>query len=323
MFYLLSRIRRAFFKLGILKSHRFDVPLIVVGNISVGGTGKTPIVTALVSRLQAAGLKPGIVSRGYGAQKALEPRFIDQTTPVALAGDEPALLARETGVPIYICVNRSKAVQALIDNTDVNVVLSDDGLQHYAMGRDKEIAVIDGARGLGNGLVLPAGPLRETASRLHSVDLIAVQHSAEITNFATQKYLRTLLGAKASSLTAGGFSLLITQINRLQDDQAVEISTFQTQRVHAMAGLGNPQRFFDSLQRHGLDIIEHTMPDHHHYTETDLQFNDGLAILMTTKDAVKVRELDIKMSPVYEVCVEPKLDEDLQNALDRLISDLF
>jgi len=174
LFLCLTKLRSSLYKLGLLKTNTFSVPVIVVGNISVGGTGKTPMVTSLVEKLVTAGLRPGIVSRGYAAEPAKQPRAVTADSPSLMAGDEPLLLARATKVPVCICTDRSEAVQFLIDHKDVNVVVSDDGMQHYAMHRDVEVAVVDGHRQLGNGWLVPAGPLREPPTRLHSTDIIAV-----------------------------------------------------------------------------------------------------------------------------------------------------
>jgi len=298
------------------------VPVIVVGNISVGGTGKTPIVRTVVERLQSAGFKPGIVSRGYGAEKASLPRMVELSTPVALAGDEPALLARDSGAPVCICKNRSAAVQALIDEQHVNVVVSDDGLQHYAMSRDVEIAVVDGQRGFGNRFVLPAGPLREPVSRLRQVNAIAVQCSASSVNQGSAKDLSELLEDAKAPSESGHFHLHIKHLKSLHDNQSSELSTLQGQQVHAVAGLGNPQRFFDSLRYHGLRVVEHALPDHHRFTEADLAFDDALPVLVTGKDAVKIRELEFDLRPFHEVCVVAQLDDKLSLVIDRLINDL-
>jgi len=326
------------FKAGILKVHSFAVPVIVVGNISVGGTGKTPIVRAVVKRCLASGKKPGIVSRGYGATVAKAPRQIDSNTPVEHSGDEPLLLARETGVPVCICTDRSAAVNWLIANNDVDVVISDDGMQHYAMCRNLELAVIDGQRMFGNGWLLPAGPLRESPGRLREVDIIAVQQIKDASDAHKQQVLSAVnvatggLALTQSTATnsppnerpaAGHFYLDIEKLQNLADQQYVEIATFHGQRVHAVAGVGNPDRFFTSLRNLEMDVIEHAMPDHHRYTAQDINFDDQYPILITSKDAVKIATLNVNLSRVYEVSVTAKFDSKLDHAIDKMIADII
>ncbi len=320
LFGVLTQTRHAMFKAGLLRSNSFTVPVIVVGNISVGGTGKTPLVSALVKRLQAAGLKPGIVSRGYGAQKALTPRMIDLQTPVALAGDEPALLARETGVPVCVCVNRSAAVQALIDEQHVNAIVSDDGLQHYAMQRDMEIAVVDGQRGFGNGFLLPAGPLREPVARLKTVQLIAVQRTATTMSSSNRELLASVLVPGKAHPPEGNFFLQLSHLRNLSDDQHIDLASFQGQQVHAVAGLGNPNRFFESLRANGLQFEEHRFPDHHHYAVSELAFDPHAPVVVTGKDAVKISELDMDLRRFYEVVVVADMNNSLNTAIDQLIA---
>ncbi|MCL4160412.1 UNVERIFIED_CONTAM: hypothetical protein GTU68_019828, partial [Idotea baltica] len=252
LFFCLVRLRSTLYKLGLLKTNTFSVPVIVVGNISVGGTGKTPMVISVIKKLKAAGYHPGIVSRGYGAMPAKEPRAVSYETPAQLAGDEPLLLARDTQVPVCICADRSAAVQYLIDTNSVDVVVSDDGMQHYAMHRDIEIAVIDGQRQLGNGWLMPAGPLREPPKRLHSTNLIVLQQTAD------------------TKAAARHFHLEIAAVRKLSNGSEVKLNDWRDKEIHAMAGLGNPQRFFNSVRAYAKTVHEHAMPDHHQYVSTDL-----------------------------------------------------
>ncbi len=319
IFSCVVKLRTTLYNLGLLKTNKFDVPVIVVGNISVGGTGKTPIVTAVVNKLKAAGFKPGIVSRGYGAQTANLPRDVFADTPAHLAGDEPLLLAQSTGVPVCICTDRSLAVTHLLENNKLDVVISDDGMQHYAMHRDVELAVVDGQRLLGNGWLVPAGPLREPPKRLSQVDLIAIQQAAD----ATDEQRRAVIEKLKLKTKAAHFHLAITGVKSLADEQTFALSTWHNKPVHAVAGLGNPQRFFSSLQVQGLHVQTHAMPDHHRYTADDLNFGDQHPILVTSKDAVKIRDLDINLSRVFEVMVEAKLDEPLNVAIDEIIKRIL
>lgn len=314
--------RSTLYKVGILKAKALPVPVIVVGNISVGGTGKTPIVGALIKKLQSAGYRPGIVSRGYGAIPAVEPRLITANTTIEWAGDEPAMLLRQTGVPVCICTKRVAAVEFLTKETGVNIVVSDDGLQHYAMARDIEIAVIDGQRKLGNGWLLPAGPLREPPSRLNTVDAIAIQQTSNQAQAERRKTVDELALNQAHQVGIGHFHLQIITLINLRSNKPIELATFAGQKVHAVAGVGYPQRFFNSLREAGLDVIEHAMPDHHKFTPIDVQFEDAFPVLMTAKDAVKIREFDIDLATMYEVSVSAVLDQQLESTLDQALSTL-
>ena len=319
LYRFLTFFRASLYKLGILKINTFDAPVIVVGNISVGGTGKTPIVIALVKHLQQAGYIPGVVSRGYGAEPAKEPRHVDAQTPSYLAGDEPALIAQQTNAAVCICTNRSLAVSALLKEHQVNVVISDDGMQHYAMHRDVEIAVVDGQRLLGNGWLLPAGPLREPLNRLLSTDFIALQHSPEISDIARRSRFLALKLPHTVAPAAGHFHLAVTGVRGLADQRQLDLSYFNGATVHAVAGVGNPDRFFKTLRDAGLNVIEHAMPDHHRYTAADLSFDDEFAILITAKDAVKIRELNIEVADIFEVSAQPQLDAALKAYFDQLL----
>jgi tetraacyldisaccharide 4'-kinase len=249
------------------------VPVIIVGNITLGGTGKTPLVIWLVHFLVKAGYRPGIVTRGYGGTRRNGPIGVGIDFDPAEVGDEPVLLARRSGVPVVVDTDRPRGARFLIRQYSCDVVVSDDGLQHYALQRDFEIALIDGARRLGNGRCLPAGPLREPAPRLRSVDALIV-------NGPPQE------GEWGMTLVAMGFQ----RVGELQT--LAPVSQFRGQRVHAVAGIAHPQRFFEQLRRLGLEVIEHPFPDHHPYQSEDLRFNDALEIIMTEKDAVKCERLE-------------------------------
>lgn len=288
LFRIAVTLRRALYTAGILRSVRLPVPVIVIGNISVGGTGKTPLVMWLVERLRAAGYTPGIISRGYGAEKsaAPEPRAVDIEGDAARYGDEPLLLARRSGCAVWIGADRVAAARALIAAQPAcDVIISDDGLQHYRLARDAEVAVVDGARGHGNGLLLPAGPLREHVSRLHRVDAVVVR----VDNLLPSETDETPRAAAdvteaprfAMSIEAGSFY-------NLRDPRQISgARRFHEQRLHAAAGIGNPDNFFNTLTALGLTFTAHPFPDHHSYTQADLAFADCDAVVMTEKDAVK------------------------------------
>lgn len=250
------------------------VPVIVIGNIAVGGTGKTPLTLWFIETLRALGWRPGVISRGYGGRAPCYPLRVTASTDPKHAGDEPALLAQCSGAPVAVAPDRVAAARMLIDRGEVDILIADDGLQHYRLARDLEVCVIDGARGLGNGARLPAGPLRESAARLASVDLVVV-------NGAPSVPLPPAAGAGVTmELQLGDARTLAGRATR-------PLAAFAGQRVHAVAGIGNPQRFFDALARAGLVVVPHPLPDHHGYSEIELAFGDELPVLMTEKDAVK------------------------------------
>ena len=283
LFGLGVRARRAAYTRRWLRSQRLGCPVIVVGNLSVGGSGKTPLVIWLVTQLRAAGYAPGIVLRGYGGSAAHRhaPTRVQGDSDPAQVGDEALLLYRRTGVPVAVCRRRVRAARLLLAE-GVNVIVADDGLQHLALARDFEIAVIDGERGHGNGYLLPAGPLREPRARIDSVDAVVFNGEG--------RYWRQAL-ARAPSAAAGGPLTMRLRGDQLQGLNAAQVpvalASFAGRRVHAVAGIGNPQRFFSQLRGAGLEITEHAFPDHHRFCRSELDFGDALPVLMTEKDAVK------------------------------------
>ena len=300
LFGLAVRLRRLLYLHGLRRSETFPVPLIVVGNITVGGTGKTPLVARLVELLREAGYQPGVISRGYGGQSAQWPRHVMADSDPREVGDEPVLLARRCRCPIVVGPDRVAAARTLLDTYGCTVILSDDGLQHYRLHRDLEIVVVDGFRRLGNGACLPAGPLREPPSRLREVDFVVGNGAAR-----GGEYLMCLRGDRAVNLTDAGVS--------------VSLAGFSQGTVHAVAGIGDPGRFFDQLRHARLRILEHPFPDHHAFRPEDLHFPQDLPVLMTEKDAVKCQAF----APEGCWCVpvsarlEPAFEEDL---LKRLAS---
>ncbi len=270
-------LRRALYRRGVLRSVCLAIPVVVVGNVTVGGSGKTPLVAALARALTQRGFSPGIVSRGYGRDAAAgAPILVATDDDPARVGDEPLLLARD-GFPVVVARDRVAAGRELLARHPAcDVILADDGLQHYRLARSVEIAVVDASRALGNGSLLPAGPLREPASRLDEVDAVVALVAAETDLPAV---LRP--GAFKMTLAAEDF--------RRVDDPRVTApaSSFVRAGVHAVAGIGNPSRFFAQLDAMGIVATRHPFPDHHRFAATDLAIADAHAILMTEKDAVK------------------------------------
>ncbi|MFA5626810.1 MAG: tetraacyldisaccharide 4'-kinase [Thiohalomonadaceae bacterium] len=269
LFCLLAMLRRQAYRQGWWRSVRMPVPVIVVGNITAGGSGKTPLVIWLAEWLQANGWRPGIVSRGYGGLAAHWPQPVRADSDPRLVGDEPVLTVQRTACPMMVGPDRVAAARALLQEHDCNIIISDDGMQHYCLQRDIEIAVLDGSRRLGNGFCLPAGPLREPASRLAEVDL-------RVANGVAKECEQQML-------------LQPQVVQRLHDGDSQSLEFFRGQTVHAVAGIGNPARFFQLLREHGIEVIEHAFPDHYRYSVADLQFADDLPVLMTEKDGVKCR----------------------------------
>jgi len=262
-------IRRWCYRLKIFKTTSLPVPVIVVGNISVGGTGKTPLTIWMANYLAKNGYRPGIVSRGYGGRASKWPQQVRPDGDPVMVGDEAIVISRQTHCPMAVGPKRVAAAEALIKHHNIDIIISDDGMQHYAMGRTLEIAVIDGVRRFGNGLCLPAGPLREPVKRLKEVDFV-------VTNGIAAQ-------GEESMRYAG------KMLSHLDDSSEKPLGSLKNESVHAVAGIGNPERFFEQLRRAGLHLIEHVFGDHHDFSPNDLDFGDDLPIIMTEKDAVKCR----------------------------------
>ena len=297
LFCLVAMLRRQFYQIGILRQRRLPVPVVVIGNISVGGTGKTPLIIALSQLLTRQGFKPGIISRGYGGNvSGVHTVTVDDDATVC--GDEPLLIKMRTGLPVVIGSDRVAAAEHLLDHHDCNVLLSDDGMQHYRMQRDVEIAVVDSTRMHGNGFCIPAGPLREPASRLQQVDMVVFHGDSQ------KDY---------------HFNLEIDQCRNLASDIERPLTAFEGVKVHAVAGIGHPQRFFAQLEARGIRVIEHPFPDHHVYTATDFEFDDELAVLMTEKDAVKCTGLELEnaWSVPANASLSTKLMDDIVSLVPR------
>ncbi len=276
IFVFISAARRGLFRVGVFNSERVSKPVIVVGNISVGGTGKTPLVIWLTQALRERGFVPGVITRGYGGSSKSWPCDVAPDSDAVIVGDEAVLLSERTGAIVVAGPNRVRAAQRAIER-GATVIISDDGLQHYRLARDFEIVVVDAARRFGNGFRLPAGPLRESPRRLATVDAV-------VSNLRDEQ-----------SYAAGDFGhrLEIFMHTRLSDARALvsdehrSLQAFASQRVHAIAGIGNPQAFFQALRAQGLQLDARALNDHASLSAADLSFQDDAPIVMTEKDAVK------------------------------------
>ena len=273
LFAYLVRLRRTLYQRGWLRSERLPVPVIIVGNLNVGGTGKTPLVLWLAQQLRAAGYQPGVISRGYGGRARQWPQAVLADSDAALIGDEPLLLAQHLAGPLWVGPDRVAAGRALLAaHPECDVLISDDGLQHYRLQRDLELVVIDGERRFGNQQLLPAGPLREPLSRLHEVDF-------RICNGGVPQAGEWLMQLQPSAL--------LHAVNHQQAPQA--LSAWRGRLAHAVAGIGHPERFFQQLRQAGIQVLARPFPDHHRFQASDFAFAAPLPVIMTEKDAVKCR----------------------------------
>lgn len=300
------RLRRALYRRGWRRAHSVGAPVIVVGNFTAGGSGKTPLVIALAKRLRADGWTPGIASRGYGREDAGSARWVEAGSEPRLHGDEAVLIARRTGAKVRVDADRVAAARALVE-AGCDLVICDDGLQHLALHRDIAIEVIDAARRYGNGQLIPAGPLRERPEQADAPDFRVVNHgvTAETPEPALGEWpLRQVFGHPFP----------------LRGARARPFAEFTGRRVHAIAGIGHPDRFFDLLRAQGLGVVPHPFPDHHAYTAQDLDFGNALPIFMTEKDAVKCALFAPEDS--WCVAIEARLPEAFWLALDDRLASL-
>lgn len=291
LYQVLGEWRSALYRNDVLHTHRFSVPVLVIGNFTAGGTGKTPLTIAIARYFQTLGLHPGIVSRGYGRRSAVPVR-VAANTPVELCGDEPKLIFERTRLPVFVDSNRVRATRAAI-GAGCDLVIADDGLQHHRLGRDLEIEVLDGERRYGNGLLLPAGPLRELPRECD---------------------FRVVNGGVPE---AGEWPMqlrLSDAVSLFDSRQRCPLSEFAGAPVHAIAGIGHPERFFDALAAAGLNVIDHAFGDHHDFRVEDFAGLEGV-LLMTEKDAVKCRSLGLRQA--WVVPVEAELPAEFFQAIER------
>ncbi|MCO6441173.1 MAG: tetraacyldisaccharide 4'-kinase [Nitrococcus mobilis] len=292
------QVRASAYRRGWLRSYRIRAPVIVVGNLFVGGSGKTPLVIWLVERLRASGWRPGVVSRGYGGCSGGKPRLVKAGDDPVYLGDEPVLIAARTGAPVAVAADRVAAAECLVRDGRCDFVISDDGLQHYRLKRDAEIAVFDAERGVGNARCFPAGPLREPLSRLRRVDLVV---------------------GNGGAVDGAGyiFHLVPGRLVALGCDSPSVVPPVTGSRIRAVTGIGHPERFFRLLQTLGYRVVPQPFPDHHAFRLKDLQYAEPLPIIMTEKDAVKCRRMAVDGLWYLPVAAQP--DGRTQNALDSLL----
>lgn len=305
LFRLIAILRR--FYLQRFSQQSLAVPVVIVGNISVGGTGKTPLLIALVKHLQQCGMTPGVISRGYGGEATTYPYILSAASAAQQSGDEPLSIFLQTGCAVCVDVDRSAAARELI-RAGCDILLSDDGLQHYRLGRSLEIAVIDGQRGFGNGFCLPVGPLREPVSRLKQVDFVVVN--------SAPKDFKNPAGIQPFHM-----AIEPQHWRAVKTQQSYELSHLAAQSsVHAVAGIGNPQRFYQTLKQLSLAPIEHDFPDHHQYHIDDFHFADDLPIVMTEKDAVKCQSF--ARDNWFSLAVGARLPDAFWQAFDAKLTAL-
>jgi len=296
LFITLAVVRRTCFQLGIFRQYQLPVPVIIVGNISAGGTGKTPLTESLVRCLKQHGYNPGIVSRGYGGKAQNWPQQVRADSDPVMVGDEPVLLAQRCQCPVAVDPKRVRAANALHTYHHCDVIIADDGLQHYQLGRDLEIVVIDGQRRFGNGRCIPAGPLRETTRRLISVDFIVVNNGF------------TLEREYSMKIRPGELYRVNNPAMIIDKDSKASVKI-----VHAVAGIGNPPQFFALLRTMGLNVIEHSFADHYEFRPADIVFNDEFPVIMTEKDAVKCRRFASDNTWYLEI--ESSIDNNFNDKL--------
>ena len=320
------QLRSLLYDIGVFPSTRINVPVIIVGNIVIGGSGKTPLVIWLSKYFKEKGLTPGIISRGYGGIYKTETEFVKPTSDPLLVGDEPVLIARNTDCSVIVAKKRAKAANELVEKHGCDIIISDDGIQHYSLVRDIEIVVIDGNYPFGNCYCLPAGPCREPKSKpFFNADFIVNSYKghSEISDSILLEQLQ--LTYKNAGLRYQPKTIMRYIYEELMSvetsSKTLALSDLQGQTVHAVAGIHNPSYFFSYLRQKKLDLIIHQFPDHHVFTEEDIKFNDDLSVVMTEKDAVKC--LKFSDSRHWYLPVKAKLNESFINAIDNFMKRIL
>ena len=302
IFSSLSVLRKKMYGFGVLKTKKIKCPVVVVGNISVGGVGKTPMVIWIVNKLQAQGIKVGVVSRGYGGKREHEPLLVIPQTSSKASGDEALLIAKHTNAPVFVGKNRVKAAKKLLLDYRVDIIIADDGLQHYALDRDIEIVLIDAKFGLGNEKMLPAGPLREKKSRLNNVDMVIYKGKMQDADYFEYE------------------PLMVYALGDTKNQKSIE--SFRNQHINALAGIAHPDSFFNMLSNNGLAVVKNPLNDHEVLTEEHFQFENDDPIFITEKDAVKClgMKLDNVWVVVLKLVVKKQTEEELMKLLMGVIN---
>ena len=295
-------LRHTLYRLGLISITKINVPTIVIGNIVAGGTGKTPLVIWLAKHFKDKGFLPGIVSRGYGGTYLSNIELVKPTSNPLLVGDEPVIIARNTNCPVVVAKIRAKGAKELVEKYNCNIIFCDDGMQHYSLARDIEIAVIDGQRRFGNNYCFPAGPLREPKSRIFKADLIVSKYNARTCEHKMDYTYKQLVSLNELSKT-------------------IPISDLHGMTVHVIAGINNPDHFFSYLRSHKLELIIHKFPDHYSYTEDDVKFNDNFPVVMTEKDAVKC--LNYSSDKYWYIPISAELSKLFVCDLDKLMGKII
>ena len=295
-------LRHILYQLGLISITKINAPTIVIGNIVAGGTGKTPLVIWLAKHFKDKGFLPGIVSRGYGGTYLSNIELVKPTSNPMLVGDEPVIIARNTNCPVVVAKIRAKGAKELVEKYNCNIIFCDDGMQHYSLARDIEIAVIDGQRRFGNNYCFPAGPLREPKSRILKADLIVSKYNARTCEHKMDYTYHQLVSLNELSKT-------------------IPISDLHGMTVHAIAGINNPDHFFSYLRSHKLELIIHKFPDHYSYTEDDVKFDDNFPVVMTEKDAVKC--LNYSSDKHWYIPISAELSKSFVCDLDKLMGKII
>ena len=313
LYALLMVLRRQAYKVGVFSSYRAPIPVMVIGNITVGGSGKTPLIIALVRHLQQQGIKVGVISRGYGGDSSQMPLLVNTESVPNVVGDEPCLIVNTTGTAMAVSPNRQQAIAILLESyPDLQLIIADDGLQHYALQRDIEWVVVDATRGFGNKQLLPAGFLREPISRLKDANVIYHHKPDASSIYNKSDYNKPLTEHLTMHLQPDDLELLWSSHNRIDNLAVVATAPEKGSQVHVVSGIGYPQRFFDTLNALGFEVIPHPYPDHYDFSLDELlQYTDH-PIIVTSKDAVKIRAL------IMQAIINQALSDEYKELVSRL-----
>ena len=315
LYALLMLLRRQAYKIGLFASYRAPIPVMVIGNITVGGSGKTPLIIALVRHLQQQGIKVGVISRGYGGDSSQMPALVMPDSLPSVVGDEPCLIVNMTGAAMAVCPNRQQAIATLLESySDLQLIIADDGLQHYALQRDIEWIVVDAARGFGNKQLLPTGFLREPMSRLQGANVVYHQKTDEWSVNNDEYNHNTSMAERLTMyLQPDSLELLWSSSGQIDGVLMTNISVPKRgSQVHAVSGIGYPQRFFDTLDSLDLNVIPHSYPDHYDFSLAELLQYPEHPIIVTSKDAVKIRAL------LVQVTINQTLSDEYKELVNRL-----